>query len=258
MGRKNIILLLFVFLFISQVDAQRWKKYRYEFSYGLGLTNFMGDVGAPEQKLVTQYFWVNPYFFRPIGNVGLGYVFHERVHAKANLHLGWISGNDSFGEWRTRRLKFSSFLLETSFQAEIYIVKEKRKRNIYRSSKRFRRKLQSITVPTYLFVGFGGSLVNTNLQYIGANVPAFGDGTTLGKKTTFTGTIPIGIGFRYRLTNRINMGLEASLRYTLSDNVDNHKPPTGQWIDAYQFLTFSMNYKLKSARSGLPRFKMSY
>lgn len=260
MGRKLFIIIFLLTVCYAQSDAQRWKKYRYEFSYGLGATNFMGDVGAPAQNFITQYFWINPYFFRPIGNVGLGYVLHERIHAKANMYFGWISADDRYGEWASRKLKFSSFLVETSLQAEVYIVREKRKRNIYRFNNRFRRKLQNVSVPTYLFVGFGGSLVNTNLQAIGtvSSENSFSGETILGKKTTFTGTIPVGIGFRYRLSNRIYLGLEASLRYTLSDKIDNHIPDQGQWIDAYQFLMFSLNYKMKSARSGLPRFKMSY
>jgi len=260
MYKKIIIGIFFLSICFCHAEAQRWKKYRYEFSYGLGATNFMGDIGAPEQNFITQYFWLTPKSFRPIGNVGLGYILLERVHAKANLHLGWLSGSDEYGAWVTRDLKFSSFILEPSMQIDVYLNKEKRKLNIYRSTNRFKRKLENISIPTYLFIGFGGVLVSTNLQAIETVKPedSYSGETILGKKTTFTGTVPIGIGFRYRLSSRIYLGLEASLRYTLSDKIDNHIPTLGQWVDAYQFLVLNVNYKLKSTRSGLPRFKMSY
>lgn len=260
MGKKFFIIIFLFSLFHSQVEAQQWKKYRYEFSYGLGLTNFMGDIGAPAQNFITQYFWFNPYFVRPLGNIGFGYAFHERIHAKGNMHFGWISADDRYGEWRTRNLKFTSLLAEISVQGEIYIVKEKRKANIYRYESRFKRKLGNVSIPTYLFVGFGTTVVNTNLESIGAQKPedAYGGEVIFGKKTTFAGTIPVGIGFRYKLTNQIYMGLEASLRYTLSDKIDNHVPDESEWIDSYQFLVLSLNYKMKSTRSGLPRFKMTY
>lgn len=260
MGKKFFIIFVFISLCVYQSQAQRWKKYRYEFSYGIGMTNFMGDVGAPEQKLITQYFYLNPYFFRPIGNVGLGYIMLERVHVKSNIHFGWLSADDRYGDHAPRGLKFRSFIVEPSIQLNVYLVKEKRKRNIYRSNNKFRRKLKNVSIPTYFFVGIGGVLVNTNLESIGGYNPNYypDDNTHIGKKTSFTATVPIGLGFRYRLTNRINLGLEASLRYTVSDIVDNYNPYAGQWIDSYQFLVFSLNYKLKSARSGLPRFKMSY
>ena len=42
--------LLYIFIFIlfsSQGFSQNWSRYKYEFYYGIGATNFMGVVAAP-------------------------------------------------------------------------------------------------------------------------------------------------------------------------------------------------------------------
>lgn len=254
--------IVLIFFFTLSVEAQRWKRYRYEFSYGLGATNFMGDIGAPAVNFITEYFYLNPYFFRPVGQIGLGYLLHERINTKANLHIGMLNADDRYGEWSSRNLYFNSLIIETSVQAEFYFIKEKRKRNIYRYRSRFKRKFQNLNIPTYIFGGFGGVLSSSNLKLAGTwpdqTAVNLGGESTLGRKTLYTMTFPIGIGFKYKLSNRIYAGLEASLRYTLSDEIDNHIPTASKWIDSYQFLVFSLNYKLKSTRSGLPRFKMTY
>jgi hypothetical protein len=50
---KNLILIVIAVLFASNVDAQystRWKRYRYEMVYGIGATNFLGELGGANRE----------------------------------------------------------------------------------------------------------------------------------------------------------------------------------------------------------------
>ena len=42
-------LLLSVLLIPGLVNAQRWKRQRYEFSMGAGVSNFLGELGGANQ-----------------------------------------------------------------------------------------------------------------------------------------------------------------------------------------------------------------
>lgn len=53
---------------------------------------------------------------------------------------------------------------------------------------------------------------------------AFGLGATIGKNTT-TANIPVGIGLKYKLAPRWNVGLDWSMHFSFSDDLDGIKDP---------------------------------
>ena len=44
-----ILILVSVVIFPQSSHAQRWKRQRTEYSFGLGATNFLGDLGGRDQ-----------------------------------------------------------------------------------------------------------------------------------------------------------------------------------------------------------------
>lgn len=53
---------------------------------------------------------------------------------------------------------------------------------------------------------------------------SFGLGATIGKNTT-TANIPVGVGVKYKLAPRWNVGLDWSVHFSLSDDLDGIKDP---------------------------------
>ena len=45
--KKALLIVLTITLLIPSIsDAQRWKRQRYEFSFGAGVSNFLGELGT--------------------------------------------------------------------------------------------------------------------------------------------------------------------------------------------------------------------
>jgi hypothetical protein len=99
-----------------------------------------------------------------------------------------------------------------------------------------------------VFLGLGGVLFypNPELSTFKNNV--------LKKYSHFNLAIPLGIGFKYAINRRACLGLEFGMRYTSTDYLDGHSDKFSKANDAYSFLNLNVTYKLKTARSGLPKF----
>ena len=230
MTKRISIYILFVFLLLPYLSfGQRWKKKPYELVYGLGFTNFNGDVGAPVNKGLSQYYWFHLTSTRPVFFVGGRYNFYNRLSVRVNLMYGWLSANDheNGAAWTGRNLNFRTPIIETSSQIEFSIIKEKRKRNIYYHVRRSRSKFSNINIPTYLFVGVGGFYFNPKGKYKGewySLQPLCTEGQGLpggGKKYhRIAFTIPFGIGFKYKIADYTYLGFEAGYRYTFTDYID--------------------------------------
>ena len=238
------ILIIFLVLLSSLSEAQRWKRDRYEFVYGLGVSNFTGDVGSrrADQNFFYEYgLWVNIRSIRPVGNVGFRYKLLERLDVKASLNFGLLSNDDWYGSWRSRNLSFRTTIVELSTQAEYTIIKEKKRINILRHHRnKLIRRLRNLNIPVYLFAGVGGMYFNPQTKYRGEwyNLQPLGtEGQGLepiynaqtgnliydppdNHDSRFTATFPLGIGFKLRLTKKVMLSMEASMRYTLTDYID--------------------------------------
>jgi len=253
MNIKGIyIVLALLFLNSLVVSAQSWNVRKYEFSYGLGLSNFMGDVAAPKDS---KFVWIK--FFNtigPIADAGLKYRFTDHHYAGATVTLGQLYAEDPLGDvnYWYRGIKTSSFFTELTVRYEYLIVKEKSKSTIYR--KLGESSLKNINIPTYVFIGMGGEF------NIGKFSRLTSDGKTI-ETTSYTNlapVLPVGFGFKMKLTNLTSLNLEAGWRFTLSDKIDNasgnESPQYGKWYDQYQFVTINVIHKLRANKKGLPKF----
>jgi hypothetical protein len=67
--------------------------------------------------------------------------------------------------------------------------------------------------------------------------------------------IPLGLGAKMTLDPNLLIGVELAGRYALSDYLDGY---TSQWSkrnDAYHTFSVTVNYRIKTARNGLPSFR---
>lgn len=239
--KYSIYILFFILLTPYLSFGQRWRKKPYELIYGLGFTNFNGDVGAPVSKgLYHSHYWFHLSSTRPVFCVGGRYFFYDRLSVRLNLMYGWLTANDheKGAAWTGRNLNFRTPIIETSSQIEFSIIKEKRKRNIYYSVRHSYNMFSNINIPTYVFVGIGGFYFNPKGKYRGdwySLQPLCTEGQGLpggGKKYhRIALTIPFGIGFKYKIADYTYLGFEAGYRYTFTDYIDD---VGGKYYDTHQ------------------------
>lgn len=253
MKHKSIIVILFLFVSVTAL-SQRWNKREYELFYGVGVSNFMGDVMSPKDK--NTYVWAH--FFNTMGpviNGGLRYNIENRQYASGVVSIGQFYAKESpnNSKYYYRGLKFSTMFLEISARYEFLVLKERNRRTVYR--KLGESKWKNFMVPTYLFVGLAGMInggtVTHNYNIISES------------KNYINGAfaIPYGIGLKTRIKRFIYINLEFGARFTLSDGIDYVKRSNfsditgGNYFDQYGFITINVIHQLGSTRKGLPKFR---
>ena len=181
MFRRLCLLLLFAGLFVS-LKAQ---EYKYEIGGMAGGAYYMGDLNKNG-------------FFKGI-NPALGGVFRYNANFrwvfKGNLTWGKVSGSTD-GQLNVlpdhAEVSFSRNFIDLGGQMEFNFFPYSEKYT-YANARRF---------SPYIFAGLGVTL-------------APGDGNTF-----FGPNIPMGVGVKYKLKNRINLGFELSFRKLFGDGLD--------------------------------------
>ncbi len=179
------VILLIAFLIVSSQTATAQEDYRFDAGGGLGMTGYLGDAN-------TSNLWSNPGFD---GMLLFRYIKNPRIAFKTGFYVGTLSGNtadmtDVLPD--AAQFKFSTTFFELSEMFEFnffnYGIGEK-----YRQLKRW---------SPYIAAGVGATLWTTD-GYTGA---AF--------------TLPFGIGAKYKISERLNLGLEFLMKKTFSDRLD--------------------------------------
>lgn len=231
---KKLIILVIILLFVNQVDAQysnRWKRYRYEVVYGVGVTNFLGELGGADKEGSN---FLRDFEFsmtRPAASLGLRYKILEKLSTKATLSYGVLRGDDKATQEpirKNRNLNFYAHLVEFSGQFEYSIIREKVG---HRYNLRRVRGLKGFKLNTYLFAGVAGFWFNPygkhpdNDEWIalqplgteGQGMPGVGSRE---KYSRLQVAIPFGVGFKYGLNRVWSIGIEIGVRKTFTDYID--------------------------------------
>jgi hypothetical protein len=207
----SIVLMCFSSILLGQV---------YEIGVSLGGTNYVGDIGS------TNY--INPN--KLAGNVFFKYNYNPRIAYRGTLSFLPIKGDDTKADTDlkiNRNLNFNNTIVELAAGIEY---------NFYAYD--VSSKDESWT-PYILFelAAFNYSYV-TRKNTSGNNV--------LGKKTSFA--IPIGVGFKSKLSGNLACSIETKFRYTFEDDLDsatNMIPSSdfgGTGNDWYMFSGISLIY----------------
>ncbi len=183
---------IFIMISIANICAQ---EYKYEIGGAVGTSFYMGDVNRTK-------FYLHP-------GIANGFLFRYNINfhwgIKANIFAGNISGKseDSGNLFPfAHHGSFHRTLAELGIQVEF---------NFFPYSDRYAYLGTKIFTP-YLFTGVGGTYATGEKFFMGAN-------------------IPFGIGFKYKLKNRMNIGIEFSMRKLFSDDFDVTQKGTGWNLD---------------------------
>lgn len=234
---RSAIKLTFCFIILSALTAesysQQWKRYRKEVYFGLGATNFLGDLGgadrigtdAPNPKAL--YRDLELVMTRPLAGAGYRYAIGMMQRVRGSLTWGILSGNDALTNEPTRHnrnLHFRSGVVELTSIYEYYFNQESRG---HRYNIRGARGMGSKNLTYYGFAGVGLLYFNPKAQYNGRWVAlrklgTEGQGLPGGPKKYSPVTVcaPLGLGLKYAIDRNWRIGLELGYRKTLSDYID--------------------------------------
>lgn len=231
---KKYFLLFIVFIgVLTQLHAQFrsgnfWKQTRNEFTFGLGASNFLGELGgkdaigrdmSPKDLEISETKYVL--------NAGWRYFVQKNMCVKTSLYYGMVSGDDKLTKepFRNgRNLSFKSPIYEFSAIYEYHIVAEKQGR-LYKV--RGTKGGLSFLVGVYPFLGIGAFYYSpkgfyngkwVNLQPLSTEGQGIKEGTKPYSRISYC--IPMGIGFRYSLNQQSGLGLELGFRKTFTDYID--------------------------------------
>lgn len=240
--RLPLLFLLFLGLVVLPAKGQYfrnsgyWKTHRGEVMIGLGISNFLGELGGRNQ-IGAPFVW-DLELSQTKPAVSLGYRYHtaEKQALRAQLTYGILAGNDNLTteEFRmNRNLNFKSDVFEFQLCYELHLYKEELG-HIY--DLRGVKGTKSSRVGLYLFAGVGGFYFDPKAQLNNTWVklrPLGTEGQGLASVTVgdrvigggeiysqFQFCIPMGFGIRKALSKQWSGGLELQYTKTFTDYID--------------------------------------
>lgn len=246
--RKSTILLITIFLFVANIsNAQwfrsRWKRMRHEIGGGLGVTNFMGELGGANKVGTGGLKDFDLKATRPSLNINYRYYFLESLAAKASLTYGWVGGNDqnTTEPFRNNRnLHFRSPIVDLTAQADYYFFQKSQTGHVH-NLKGVKGAL-NIDIGFYAFTGisvfyfnpkakltevYQDTLIAQGLEpdnkwHSLRNLCTEGQGyyPTREKYSPIGIAIPIGLGVRHNINKNFAVEFEYGFRKTFTDYID--------------------------------------
>ena len=212
---KYGLLLALMTLATVRVSAQDDVEYRMEVGAAVGLMGYHGDFNGSLTKDL-----------QPMGSLVVRYIFNPYMGLKANVSYGMLKGSSAdvktwYPEFSETPSSFSNKLVDLDVVYEYNFWPYGTGRD-YRGAKR---------LTPYLLLGLGGTFVKTD------------------QKNVFTANLPIGVGVKYKVGARVNVGLEWAMHFSLNDELDGVKDPYGikssglfKNTDCYSTLQLSVTY----------------
>ena len=224
---------LFIFV-ASTVEAQYfrkqsyWKHDRESVFGGIGVSNFLGDLGGRDQ-IGTDFYWdLETSQTRPALTLGYRYRLSRTTAVRAAFSYALVAGDDQLTRERfrnTRNLHFKSNIFELSsiFEFELYEFRSK-----HRYSLGIKGTGSRFGASIYGLAGIAGFYYNPKAQFLdgqwyelrplGTEGQNFDDGAD--PYSNFGIAIPVGIGYKKRLNTVASLGIEFVHRFTFTDYID--------------------------------------
>ena len=209
--KKSLFIAIFILCAVLPGVAQ---QYKYEAGPMVGMTGYLGEANNGNL------------FKHPSFTVGgmFRYVHNSRWAFKANLSYAGIRGHSMYDEtWYPdgANYQFNSHLIDLGLTAEFNFLNYGRG-PLYKKYK---------PISPYMVAGVGFVFAICD----GHNQASF--------------TIPLGIGVKYKLKDKVNLGFEFTMRKEFSDRIDGLSDLFGikhsfaKNTDWYSFATFTATFE---------------
>jgi len=224
---KRLLLFLLLIACASQGIAQTWRYLRHEVAFGTGASNFLGDLGGSKGIGTHGIKDLRIKPTRPSLNASYKYMITPVFSVRGNLLWGYLSGDDAHTKnliRNNRNLSFRSMIGEISVIGEFYPWGERVTPNYKITGV---NGTKSFTIMPYFYTGVGLTFFNPKAMLDGSWValqPLGTEGQGLAgrpdKYKRYTMCFPVGAGLKYMINQQWSLSLDVSLRYTLSDYID--------------------------------------
>ena len=195
--------------------AQDDYEYKMEIGVGAGMVSYQGDFNG---SILSN--------MQPSASLLLRRVFNPYMGLKLDVMYGKLKGSSAdvdtyYPELHDKPIEFSNTLVDASITYEYNFWPYGTGRE-YRGARR---------LTPFVFLGIGATY-------------AKGDNTD-----AFTANVPIGVGAKYKIGSRLNLGIEWSMHFSLSDKLDGVVDPytiksSGMFknTDCYSALKLTLTY----------------
>lgn len=216
--RKGLVTLLMLCATLT-ASAQQDDEYLMEIGGGVGMVSYQGDFNG---KITSG--------MQPAGAIVWRRLLNPYMGFRVTGMMGKLKGDATrvetyYPDETTRAYSFDRSLTDVSVTYEYNFWPYGTGRD-YRGAKR---------LTPFVFGGIGATYVSG------------------GEKKVFTAKVPIGLGIKYKLKERLNVGLEWSMHFSLSDELDGIADPYGikssgafKNTDCYSGLMLTLTYSFKS------------
>lgn len=221
MIRHLALTLLALTLATTAARAQSEPEYRMEIGGGLTMLTYEGDFnGSPFGKM------------QPAATLMLRRLFNVYSGLRLDATYGKIKGSSAdvdtyYDAYAQEPYTFDRTLVDVSLTYE-YNFWPYGTGQEYRGARR---------LTPYVFGGLG-------FTYAGG-----GEGDGEETKSVCTANLPLGLGLKYKVSSRLNVGLQWAMHFSLSDRLDGVADPYGikssglfKNTDCYSRLTLSLTY----------------
>ncbi len=216
--RNGLVTLLMLCATLT-ASAQQDDEYLMEIGGGVGMVSYQGDFNG---KITSG--------MQPAGAIVWRRLLNPYMGFRVTGMMGKLKGDATrvetyYPDETTRAYSFDRSLTDVSVTYEYNFWPYGTGRD-YRGAKR---------LTPFVFGGIGATYVSG------------------GEKKVFTANVPIGLGIKYKLKERLNVGLEWSMHFSLSDELDGMADPYGikssgafKNTDCYSGLMLTLTYSFKS------------
>lgn len=217
---RKLLLMLMVLLPAARMSAQDDPQYRMEIGAGVGTVSYEGDFNGYVLKNM-----------QPMFSALWRYNFDPYKDLRLSATYGKLKGSSKdvdtyYPDYATEEYSFNRNLLDVSLVFEYNFWPYGTGRD-YRGAKR---------LTPYIYGGIGATSASGG-----------------GSKSVFTANVPIGLGVKYKLNERMNLGLDWGIHFSLSDELDGVKDPyqvksSGMFknTDCYSMLQLTLTYSFKA------------
>lgn len=219
---RKLLLFLAFLSFMESSYAQDEDEYRMEIGVGAGMMGYLGDFNGNITKDL-----------QPMGGLIARYNINPYMGLRLNVSYGKMKGSSAdvetyYPDYATAQYDFDNSLVDFSLMYEYNFFPYGTGRD-YRGAKR---------LTPVIFAGLGATYVDVK----GAD-----------SKSVFTANVPIGIGLRYKVGKRMNIGVDWAMHFSLNDELDGRSDPYGikssgpfKNTDCYSTLQFTLSYSFLS------------
>ena len=211
---KVLLVLITYHLSLITSNAQTQPEYRLEIGGGIGVVSYQGDFNGNILKNL-----------QPMATVLAKYRFDPRRALALNVSYGQLKGSSKDAKTYfplPATYDFTSKVVDAGLRLE-YNFWPYGTGFEYRGAKR---------LTPYIAIGLGITVANADKTTVGANMP-------------------IGVGVKYKMADRLNLSAEWAMHITTNDRLDGIEDPYGiqssglfKNTDCYSHLRVSLSYDL--------------